>query len=103
MIGGGADVEARLVPAACGVVEHGHPTALHKRTRRKADRLKGAEEHQGQLLVPARVQGLARGTNGAVEEELGPGVPHEAFPAEVHVGSGVELLDRDCIVRKGSH
>ena len=29
-IGGGADVEARLVPAACGVVEHGHTTALHK-------------------------------------------------------------------------
>jgi hypothetical protein len=54
-----------------------------------------AEENQSKLwaLVPASVVEMACGSHCAVEEQLRPGIPQQAFTAQVHVCCKVKLVD----------
>ena len=65
-----ADVKAGLVAAACTVIQHWNPVALHYRVWCYVDWLKGAEIDQGQLQVTVLFAALSSRAYCAVKEQL---------------------------------
>ena len=98
-----ADVKAGLVAAACAVVQHWDPVALHYRMWRDDDRHEGAEKHQGQLHMKVPSGTLSSGANCAVKEQLWSGIPHQAVAADVHIILWVKIFLLVGIVWKWSN
>ena len=98
-----AQIKAGQVSAAGTVVEHEHSFSLHDGVNWQRDGLECAEENQSKLSVPASVAETARGSHCAVEEQLGPGIPQQAFTAQVHVHCKIKLVDWLWIVWIGSN
>ena len=91
-----ADVKAGLVAAACTVIQHSNPVALHYRVWCYVDWLKGAEIDQGQLQVAVLFAALSSRAYYAVKEQL----PHQAVAAYVHIILWVKIFRRVGIVWK---
>jgi hypothetical protein len=87
-----AQIKARQISAAGTVVEHGHSFSLHDGINQQIDGLECAEENQSKLSVPASVAETAHGSHCAVEEQLGPGIPQQAFTAQDHVRCKIKLV-----------
>ena len=98
-----ADVKAGLVAAACTVIQHWNPVALHYRVWCYVDWLKGAEIDQGQLQVTVLFAALSSWAYCAVEEQLWTGIPHQAVAADVNVILWVKIFRLVGIVWKWSN
>jgi hypothetical protein len=65
--------------------------------------LECAEEIQSKLSVPASVAETGSGSHCAVEEQVRPGIPQQAFAAQVHVRCKVKLIDWLWIIWIGAY
>jgi len=98
-----ADVKAGLVAAACTVIQHWNPVALHYRVWCYVDWLKGAEIDQGQLQVTVLFAALSSRAYCAIKEQLWTGIPDQAVTTDVHVILWVKIFRLVGIVWKWSN